>query len=63
MLSPDGKYLFFSSRRSIHPEYRETPITLDEKVRVMNAHGDGRNEDIYWVDAKIIEKLKPKELK
>jgi hypothetical protein len=63
MLSPDGKYLFFSSRRSIHPEYRETPITLDEKVRMMNAPGDGRNEDIYWVDAKIIEKLRPKGLK
>ena len=63
MLSPDGKYLFFSSRRSIHPKYREKPITFDEKVKMMNRPGDGRNEDIYWVDAKIIEELKPKELK
>ncbi len=38
MLSPDGKYLFFTSYR----------------------RGNG---DIYWVDAKIIEKLKPKEFK
>lgn len=38
MLSPDGKYLFFTSTRT----------------------GNG---DIYWVDAKIIEDLKPKELK
>jgi Tol biopolymer transport system component len=37
MLSPDGKYLFFTSTRT----------------------GNG---DIYWVDAKIIEDLKPKEL-
>jgi hypothetical protein len=37
MLSPDGKYLFFTSTRT----------------------GNG---DIYWVDAKIIENLKPKEL-
>jgi hypothetical protein len=63
MLSPDGKYLFFSSGRSIHPTYRETSITFGEKVRMMNAPGNGRNEDIYWVDAKIIEELKPKELK
>ena len=33
-LSPDGKYLFYSS-----------------------------GGDIYWVDAKIIKKLKPEELK
>ena len=38
MLSPDGKYFFFTSTRS--------------------GHGD-----IYWVDAKIIEEFKPKELK
>ncbi len=33
-VSPDGRYFFFSSRRS-------------------------GNEDIYWVDAKIIENMKP----
>jgi len=37
-VSPDGKYLFFSSSKS----------------------GNG---DIYWVDVKIIEELKPDELK
>jgi Tol biopolymer transport system component len=38
MMSPDGKYLFYTSNR----------------------RGNG---DIYWVDAGIIEKLKPDELK
>lgn len=38
MLSPDGKYLFFTSKQT----------------------GNG---DIYWVDAKIIEIIKTKELK
>ena len=38
MLSPDGKYLFFTSHR----------------------RGNG---DIYWVDAKVIEELKPDGLK
>ena len=37
MLSPDGKYLFFTSART-------------------------GNRDVYWVDAKIIEDLKPKKL-
>lgn len=37
-ISPDGKYLFFSS----------------------NCSTQGRFPDIYWVDAKIIEALKPK---
>lgn len=40
MLSPDGKYFFFSSDRV-----------------------DVKECDIYWVDAKIIDKLKPKKLK
>jgi len=38
MLSPDGKYFFYTSA-----------------IR--------GNRDIYWVDAKIIEGLKPKEFK
>jgi hypothetical protein len=38
MVSPDGKYLFFTSRRS-------------------------GNDDLYWVDAGVIEKSKPDELK
>jgi len=40
-LSPDGKYLFFSSRGGI----------------------PGNKTDIYWVDAKIIQDLRPDELK
>jgi len=38
MLSPDGKYLFYTSSRK-------------------------GNMDAFWADAKIIEDLKPKELK
>ena len=37
-VTPDGKYLFFTSRRT-------------------------GADDIYWVDAKVIEDLKPDELK
>jgi len=49
LLSPDRKYIFFTSSR-IHPEA--------DKI----GYGNGR-ADIYWVDAKIIEDLKPEELK
>jgi hypothetical protein len=40
-ISPDGKYLFFSSSGVV----------------------PGSKSDIYWVDARIIEKLKPKNFK
>ena len=60
ILSPDGKYLFFSSGRSRHPNYSKKAITFQEKVEMMNSWGNGRNEDIYWIDARIIDILKSK---
>lgn len=47
-VSPDGKYFFFMSTRSI-------------KGTDVNSPGNG-NGDIYWVSTKIIEELKPKNL-
>jgi Tol biopolymer transport system component len=58
ILSPDGRYLFFSSGRSRHPDYSNKAITYKEKIEMMNSWGNGRNEDIYWVDSKIIEELR-----
>ncbi len=49
VFSPDGKYIFYHSGRVL-PRSEEL------------GYGNGK-ADIYWVDAKIIEKLKPKELK
>jgi Tol biopolymer transport system component len=60
MLTHDGKYLFFSSRRSINPQYFRRSITLEDKIKMMSAPGNGSSEDIYWVDARIIDKFKPK---
>jgi len=45
--SPDGKYLFVLRRRN------------DSIIKSPETFKDG----IYWVDAKIIEELKPGELK
>jgi Tol biopolymer transport system component len=58
-VSRDGKYLFFGSNRRIHEEYSETPLTYAEKLDVLDNPGNG-NTDIYWVDASIIQALKPK---
>jgi len=62
VVTPDGKYIFFRSNRRIHKSYSETPLTYDEIIKILDSPGNGEG-DIYWVDAKIIEKLKPEELK
>ncbi len=61
-VSPDGKYLFFTSRRTSHRNYSETQLTYEEKMKILNSPGNGE-EDIYWVDVKVIEDLKPNDLK
>lgn len=62
VISPDGKYIFFRSNRIIRKPNLETSLTYYELLKKLNAPGNG-DEDIYWVDAKIIEDLKPDELK
>jgi len=60
--SPDGKYLFFITDK-INKELEEkTELPFRELVEVYNNAGNGWS-DIYWVDAKIIEELKPEKLK
>jgi hypothetical protein len=61
-VTTDGKYLFFSSERSEHKSYSETPLTYEKKIEILSSPGNG-SSDIYWVSAKVIEDLKPKELK
>jgi Tol biopolymer transport system component len=61
-VTPDGKYLFFSSDASLYKDYSETPLSYDEKIEILNGPGAG-SEDVYWVSASIIEELKPDDLK
>jgi hypothetical protein len=37
-------------------------LTYERKLKILNSPGSG-SADIYWVDAKILEDLKPEELK
>ena len=61
-VTPDGKYFFFTSNRSTYKNYCETPLSYEEKIKILNSPGNG-NSDIYWIDAEIIEDLKPDNLK
>ena len=61
-VSPDKKYLFFTSDRRLYKPYSETPLSYKRKLEILDSPGNG-SDDIYWVDAKIIEDLKPIKLK
>jgi hypothetical protein len=62
-VSPDGKYLFFSSSRK-DPSLPEVKsgTTLRNIINSKSIPGCGSSA-IYWVDSKIIEEMRPKELK
>ena len=56
-LSPDGKYLFFSSSRlskRVSDAHLKSFADIDD---IQNSPGNG-NDDIYWVNAQILEKYK-----
>ena len=61
-VTPDGKYLFYSGMRYDYKHDSEEPLAYETKMLILNSPGNG-SEDIFWVDAKIIEELKPKDLK
>lgn len=56
-VSSDGKFLFFTSMRNAYINYNEE-INYLKKMEILNGPGNGSN-DIYWVDASIIQELKP----
>jgi Tol biopolymer transport system component len=62
IVTPDGKFLFFSSNRQKTKSVPESPLTYEQIIRDLASHGNG-SHDIYWVDAAVINNLKPKELR
>ena len=60
-ISPDGKYLFFVTDTFLFEEAKRDNYTYEQILDLMKKPGNGFN-DIYWVDAKIIEESKPKDL-
>ncbi|MGB5999288.1 MAG: hypothetical protein WBI00_02280 [Thermoanaerobaculia bacterium] len=58
-VSPDGKYLFFmSSRATIQERFSPVPQTYDSLQDLHNQPMNG-SFDIWWIDARIIEELRP----
>ena len=58
-LGPHGAQLFFTSRRNV-------PVVIDDRLRslrdIQSVHAAPQNgtDDIYWIDAAIIEVLRPR---
>ena len=61
-VSYDGKYLFFASSRIETKEFPKDAMNLSELKQWVQLPASG-SEHIYWVDAKVIEELKPAHLK
>lgn len=60
-VTPDGKYLFFESSVLEELGFLHKPATLYEFIDHATSYRNG-STNIYWVDAKIIEDLKPEYL-
>ena len=60
-VSLDGKYLFFCSFRPNPWPFEKKRLTFVEVKELLDGPGNGRG-DIYWVSAKVIDDLRPKEL-
>lgn len=61
-LTPDGKYLFFSSDRPAGTRYgySEQRKRLDEIKALFDFYyGEKHGGDFYWVDARVIEAVRP----
>jgi Tol biopolymer transport system component len=61
-VSPDGKYLFFTTFKWNPESYRGRRFDYEGLKKMLASPGNGRG-DIYWVDAKIIDGLKQNTLK
>jgi len=57
MISPDGKYLFFTSAVREGRRILDQPFTYEDFKRCQKNAKNGLS-DIYWVDAEVIETLK-----
>ncbi|MFC1725028.1 hypothetical protein ACFL4T_05325 [candidate division KSB1 bacterium] len=61
MISPDGKYFFFATN-STRESFQFSNRSYSELIKTFKSYRNGYGT-IYWVDAKIIEKFKPENLK
>jgi len=58
-VSPDKKYIFYMATKKLPKEKQPTSLCLDFFLNLSTIPQNG-NADIYWIDAKIIDELRPK---
>lgn len=56
-VTPDKKYMFFSSPRKAGKSYSEKGVTYDQMLKYLASPENGLG-DIYWVKADIIDKMR-----
>ena len=56
MISPDGKYFFFTGARRYERKIPEKPLTYEDFKKHLIIAENGMS-DIFWVDAKIIKEF------
>ncbi len=63
IISPDGKYFFFTSNQSVKLNDESVKIThkkIKDDFIQSNSHPQMGKTDIYWVSSEIIEKYRNK---
>lgn len=60
-LSNDGKYLFFVSNRWLGNRYFDRPLSLKEVKTKASEISNGMG-NVFWVDASVIEQLRPRKI-
>ncbi|MGB6339094.1 MAG: hypothetical protein WBF32_04905 [Candidatus Aminicenantaceae bacterium] len=61
ILSPCGKYLFYTNRR--YKDRKKTPFMTYDDILAAWAEPQNGLGDIYWIDSRIIEELRQKHIK
>ncbi len=61
-ITPDGRYLFFTSERPVevkYAQYSKNKLSIDEIKALYEFYLKKTNDgDVYWVDLKNLDKLK-----
>jgi len=60
VVSPDGRYLFFSSFRNVQPISSESADYLEYMTSRLGTPSPGKGT-LYWMETKTIDALKPKD--
>jgi Tol biopolymer transport system component len=62
-MSPDGKFLFFCSNKSEDKEGSCAMTKYEKALLKYHPMNTKKDNNIYWIDARIIEELKPNYIK